>query len=389
MKFDKLTAYLDSLEEKYGIRSVDCQVTKDHEIIYRHMHGHCDYDGKVDTNKDNLYRLYSATKVITMISVMQLIEQGKLDFYGEVRKYLPEFGVMRVADDFKMEGFPIKWPDRNTPGHLAHNAIRIIDLMSMTAGMSYDITSDEIKEIKKSSGNKANTREVVAAIARMTLLYEPATRWSYSLAHDVLAAVVEVVSGQRFSEYLNENIFNTLEVKDFYFKLDKEQRDRLCAQYAADFKTKVIGPVPNENNFQLTEEYESGGAGLAATVDAYSTIIDALSCGGVGRNGKRILRQESVTLFTQSYTTGIMQDDFKLSGKIGYGYGLGVRVLKDAEGSKSPVGEFGWDGAAGAYVVVDPISHISIFYVQQVLGFIPAYDIIHPTVRELVYEGLK
>ena len=136
----------------------------------------------------------------------------------------------------------------------------------------------------------------------------------------------------------------------------------------------------------ITERYESGGAGLVGTVDAYSTFIDALCNGGVGANGCRILSEESVRMFMVPYTTGQMSADFAVTGKTGYEYGLGVRVLVDGTVSKSPVGEFGWDGAAGAYVLVDPVNKISIFYAQHVVGYPKAFSEIHPVIRDLAYE---
>ena len=115
MSFEKLTDYLDSLEEKYGIPACDCIVTKDHEIMYRHLAGHFDYEKKIPLKEDCLYRLFSATKVVTMTATLQLIEQGKLGLYDELTDYIPEFGKLKVADEFKFE-FPIHWPTaRSSP----------------------------------------------------------------------------------------------------------------------------------------------------------------------------------------------------------------------------------------------------------------------------------
>ena len=217
------------------------------------------------------------------------------------------------------------------------------------------------------------------------------TRWSYSLGHDVLAAVVEVVSGTKFSVYLKKNIFEPLGIKDMYFHWDGELEKRICAIYMGEFGSDKIRPDDGSmsDGFKITENYESGGAGLAGTVDAYSLFADALCNGGVGVTGKRILGEKMIRLFMTGYTTGIMQDDFVVTGKKGYRYGLGVRVLNDTAESKSPVGEFGWDGAVGAYVMIDPVNHISIFYAQHIVGFPKVYSEIHPVIRDLVYEALE
>ncbi len=390
MNFEKLTEYIDSLQEQYGIPCSDIKITKGHETIYRHMRGTTDFKGTQSVNDQTIYRLFSASKVITMTAVMQLIEQGKLHLYDEVRNYLPEFDGMKVADQFVFE-FPIHWPQSNEPCHYAHNAIRIIDLMSMTAGLSYDTASNELNEIRQNNP-KASTREVMKAIAHMPLIHEPQTRYGYSLAHDVLAAVVEVICGQRFSDYLKEHIFEPLGVSDLYFHWEDREdiQKRICAMYMGVFGTDDIKPDDGtlSNGFKITRNYESGGAGLAGTTDAYSTIIEALANGGVGANGARILKEESVAMFMTPYTTGQMSEDFAMSGKVGYEYGLGVRVLVDAKTSKSPVGEFGWDGAAGAYVLIDPVNQISIFYAQHIVGFPKVYSEIHPKLRDLAYEGM-
>ena len=110
---------------------------------------------------------------------------------------------MKVADEFQFE-FPIRWPKSSDPCHYAHNPIRIIDLMTMTAGLSYDTDSEEITAVREKSGNQASTKEVIAEIAKMPLVYEPGARYSYGLGHDVLAAVVEVITGRRYSDYLKE-----------------------------------------------------------------------------------------------------------------------------------------------------------------------------------------
>ena len=196
--------------------------------------------------------------------------------YDEVRKYLPEFGQMKVADQFEF-GFPVKWPTSDEPCHYAHHAIRIIDLMTMTGGLSYDLNAKEIQETCRESENKATTREVMKAIAKMPLAYEPGTRFCYSLCHDVLAAVVEVVSGERYGDYVKEHIFEPLGIQDFYFHFDKDEQtaSRICALYKGCVWDRY-DIVPDDGSlsdgFKITENYESGGAGLAGTVDGTALL---------------------------------------------------------------------------------------------------------------------
>lgn len=393
MNFNQLTEYLDSIESRYGIPYCDCAVTWHHDVVFRHMTGRADAGKKTPTNISVLYRLFSGTKIATCVCAMQLVEQGRLNLFDELQKYLPEYAVMRVAENFDYHVVPTVWPQRGDACHIAHNPIRIIDLLTMSAGFTYDTSAQSVVELSQATGRRASTRECVRALAQMPLMYEPGEHWAYSLAHDVLAAVIEVVSGMKFSDYLRTNIFGPLEDDDFCFHPDGEAAKRLGHLYSKDRATGRIGDDDGvySGSFSFSDEYESGGAGLITTVGAYSKLIDALSCGGEGYNGARILRPETVALFMTPYTTGATQEDFMFfrRRRRDYAYGLGVRVRVDRADGRSPLGEFGWDGAAGSYFLVDPKNGLGIVYAQHVMGCIEAFDNIHPTVRDLVYEGMN
>ena len=388
MDFTKLTAYLDSLEERYGVKGLDIKITKDHDCVYRHMAGHSDYEGKIPVSDRDLYDVYSCTKVLTMTAVMQLIEQGKLDLYDTLDKYIPEFSQMYYSADFKVGEFPFRWPTLEDNLLPARNKIYIHDLMSMTSGMSYDVASQPILEVVNATNGEADTLTVVKAMAKMPLLFEPGTHHSYALGHDVLAAVVEIISGMRFRDYMQKHIFEPLGITDMYYHIPESELPRLSAQYGKDF---VTGEIKRDNSmiYRITRNYDSGGAGLTCTVDGYSKVIEALACGGIGATGAQILKPESIRTMSRNWLTEQQLADFQRAGKVGYGYGLGVRTLIDPSTSKSPVGEFGWDGAAGAYSVIDPFNHISIFYAHEILGMLEAYSEIHPTIRDLVYEAME
>jgi CubicO group peptidase (beta-lactamase class C family) len=323
-----------------------------------------------------------------MTAVMQLVEQGRIGLYDELALYLPEFADMQVAPDFPVGEWPVQWPTLASALVPAKNRILIHDLMSMTAGLSYDVTSGQIQQVKRETGGKAGTREMIKAIAQMPLIFEPGTRYSYALGHDVLAALVEVVSGMKYSQYLKKNIFDPLAISEMYFFVPDSDKHRISAQYMKNFDTGVIAPHSG-NIFRLSDAYESGGAGLTCTVDAYSMVLDTLANEGVGASGARVLKPESIQIMSKNWLSEQQLEDFKKSGKEGYGYGLGVRTLIDASVSKSPLGEFGWDGAAGMYALMDPTNQLSITYAHEILGMITAYSEIHPTVRDLVYDALN
>ena len=388
MNFHLLEQYLDTLNEEYGIPGLDVIVTKDHETIFRRMVGYADPDTRKPVSEKDYYQLFSCTKLITMTAMMQLIEQGKASLYDPVSRFLPEWENMTVMnDDWKTRGLFFS-PKLSEPSHFAKNRVRIIDCMSMMAGLTYDINSEAIEELLQKNP-AANTREIVAAIARMPLLYEPGTRYQYSLGHDVIGAVIEVISGERYSDYLQHHIFEPLGATDLTCHLTEAQWKQMSAMYEYQPDTREMKRIQANNNYILSPNYESGGAGLSGTADSYSAVVEALANGGTGRNGARILKEESVMLFTHSVTTGEALSDFRVGRFQEYGYGLGVRVKTEVVPGWSPVGEFGWDGAAGAYALVDPFHHIGIFYVQHIRNFFEGYSVIHPRVRDLVYKGLE
>ena len=386
MNFERLTRYLDSLPECHGIPAVDCKITLGYDTVYRHDAGYSDAAKTKPVAPDDLYYLYSATKVITVTAALQLCEQGKLNLHETLDTYLPEYSEMVYADTFQMGPWPVRWPTRQDHLCRAQNPIRILDLFRMTAGMSYDIESAEIQAARRAG--KCGTRTMVGAFARMPLLCEPGTRCIYSLAHDVLGGVIESVSGETLGDYFQNHLFEPLGISDMYFTLDQRRQARLSVQYEAEPTTHAIRPVPPTNRYRLTETYESGGAGLICTVDAYSRFVEALSNDGIGATGKRILQKETINEMRKNQLDDRMQQDFNASGKLGYGYGLGLRTLIDPTVSKSPVGEFGWDGAAGAYALMDPKHRIGIFFAEHVLGLEENYHIIHPTLRDLAYEAI-
>ena len=388
MDFSKLTAYLDSLEGAYEVHGLDCKIMRGHETLYRHMAGQSDPAGRTPITTQSLFDSYSCTKLITMTAVMQLVETGKIGLDDELQQYLPEFERMQVAVDFRIGEWPFAWPTLASLLVRAERPILIHQLMSMTAGLSYDVFSESIQQVKRETDNRATTREIVRAIARMPLVAQPGARFSYGLGHDVLAAVVEVVSGMSFGAYLRQNLFEPLGIAEMFFQVPEQEKHRLVKQYRRDFNTGEIAPC-SDMIFRLSAGSESGGAGLTCTVDSYSMVLSALANGGVGANGARILQQESIDLLRENRLNGQQMQDFSRAGKVGYGYGLGVRTLVDGRHAKSPIGEFGWDGAAGAYALVDPVNQISIFYAQQVIGLFKVYSEIHPSIRDLAYEAME
>lgn len=371
MNFDALTRYLDTLPER-GVPGCDLTVWLEHRPIYRHVSGES-RPGR-PMRGDETYWLYSATKVFTMTAAMQLIERGKMALSDPVSRYLPAYGSLTVDDGGVLRP--------------ARTVMTLEHLMSMQGGLDYDLDAPAIRACLKRYG-QPTTRQMVDAFAEKPLLFDPGTRFRYSLCHDVMAAVIEVVSGRSFGAYVRENLFEPLGIQNLTFAPTSEQSRRLAAAYRWDEEERPLSTGSQENPYVLSARYESGGAGLMGDVDSYILLSDALANDGVGRTGARILTRASIDEMRRDRLKGASRTDFDtLCRKVGYSYALGVRTLVDASSSRSPLGEFGWDGAAGAWTMIDPDRHLSAFYAQHVLNCGRAYDEFHPAIRDLIYEGL-
>lgn len=375
-RFDQLTTFLDSLADRYGIPGCDCAVAKDGQVIYRHSAGFSDPDGMIPVSPRDTYWIYSATKLFTCTAAMRLVEEGRLNLNAPVSQYLPEFRELT-------------WMDADGTVRAVKKTLLVRNLMNMTGGLDYDLTRPALVEAMRDEN--ASTRTIVAALAKEPLRFEPGDHFLYSLCHDVLGAVIEVVSGKRLSDYIRQTIIDPLGMKDTTFHPTQEQLSRRSTQYAhldLQGNRKVIY---QDNHFQLTKAYDSGGAGLLSTVDDYILLAAALSCGGVGANGYRVLNPESIRLMASDQLNAAQRKDFlaRSAAAKGYSYGLGVRVLVENLGNDVPLGEFGWDGAAGAYVLVDPVNRIAMYYAQQVCQSYLTYQYLHPQLRDTLYQCFK
>ncbi len=368
----RLTEYLDSLLQ-LGIPSVDCIVYRDHERIYRHLNGTSDAAGTVKVTPDQRYLMFSMTKVQTMTAIAQLIEQGKVSLDDEVGKFLPAYNNLTVKTENGIEKL-------DKPMLIRH-------LVSMQSGLDYDLNRPGILRVIREKGQQATTRDIVDAIPESPLMFRPGTHFLYSLSHDVVAAVVEAVGGMLFGDYLKRNIWEPLGLKDTFFaKPDNTGLDRLAQQFSNE--ENGIVPMAQTCNYQLTENYQSGGAGLVSCTEDYAKLADALACGGIGEDGNRILKAETVEMFRKNLLCDEgLKDIDKNMGRVGYGYGCGMQILMHPEkiGSTAPAGIFGWDGAAGSAVQMDTASRTSFVFTMHVRKCGMAYNAIHPTLRDIVF----
>ncbi len=383
MDFTKMSAYLDSFYAHKNIPGVGCAVYHRNKPVYEHYTGFSDVENAVRFGPDTLFNLYSATKVITCVAALQLMEAGKYRLEDPLYEYIPQYRHMAVRHVQKDGGEDIREAQR---------PITIENLFTMSGGLSGSRDTPSVQKVVKETQGKAPTLEVIRAMAKDPLLFEPGTHFKYGVCHDVLGALIEVVSGKRFGAYLQENIFERVGMPDTSFCLPEEKKGRMAKLYIGfDAKANAAKDCGETFVVRVGTEYESGGGGLISCVPDYIKFAAALCNGGVAHSGARLLAPATIDSMRANRLTGDMVEDFRIFGgwsKEGYGYGLGVRTLVDRERNNalSENGEFGWDGARGCYVVIDPAAELALFYAQQEAG--SRWYEWHGTVRNYAYASV-
>ena len=377
--FEPLSAFIDTLEANFGIPASDMLIMKDGREIYRHSAGHPDLEKKKPVSEKDLYWIYSASKISTCTAALTLIEQGKLALDDPVSKYLPKYANLTV----KQEDGSVK---------PAENVMTVHHLMTMTGGLDYDSKRGSVEEVVKEKGEQAGTVDIAQAFADGPLVFEPGTHYLYSLCHDVLGAVIEAASGMRFGEYLKKAIYDPLGMTDTTFHPTEEQLSRISALMRVNEKTgKLEHAGSMRDGHGIPEAYESGGGGLVSSVNDYIKLGAALANYGKAWNGYRLLKPETVELYRSCQLGPVQQEDMLkiFAQNKGYTYGLGVRRFIDANDSTCPLGHFGWDGAAGFYLMIDPTNNLSYVYAQDVLNSGVTFHLIHRQLRDLVYLCMR
>lgn len=384
MNFEYMKNFMDSLTE-WIIPGNSVVIYKDGKKVFEYSSGYSDLEKKIKkTGEEQLY-IYSCSKVATVTAALQLYEQGKFLLSDPLYEYLPEFKKMYVKDGDRIKA--------------AENPITIRDLFTMTAGLSYATNTPAFEKARKLTDGKMDTRTVIKCLAEEPLLFEPGARWNYSLCHDVLAVLAEVVSGMRFSEYMKKHIFEPLDMNNSYYHTPNDVI--ISPQYIYEIQdTKNIVELQQKehttgvvkraygNELVFGENYDSGGAGIITTVDDYAKFAAALANSGTGLNNNRILSSATVKLMKTNQLNEAQRKTMNWRRLRGYGYGLGVRTLIDKaeSGSNSSIAEIGWGGAAGATIIADTEEKVALFYAHHMLN--PQEEYYQPRLRNVLYSCL-
>ncbi|MCM1415938.1 MAG: beta-lactamase family protein [bacterium] len=357
---EKLQHVMEQAVETCEVAGVNLLIEQDGEELCYCQAGMADIEENRPMTRDAIFRLYSQTKPITAAAAMILMERGKLDLRQPVSDFLPAFTAQ----------FP-------TP-------IRVFDLLRMTSGLLYPNDTSEagrqsaavFEEMDRRlyTEQAMTTQEAANALAGCALAFEPGSSWEYGTSADVLGAVIEVVSGMKFGEFLDKEIFQPLGMKDTAFWVSEEKQNRLAAAYET-----IIGSEKNAllrydgNNLAIRNKmdqppaFESGGAGLASTLDDYMRFAKMLLQEGT-LDGTQILKPATVRYLTSGELMDNQQTAFdRWFGLEGFSYGNLMRVCKnpDRTGYLARKGEYGWDGWLGPYFANFPNEKLTMLMGTQ------------------------
>ncbi len=390
MDFTYLKDFMDRLTA-WRMPGNCVSVYVDGKEVFQYCSGYADVENKIEFTPDRLVNIYSCSKVTTVVAALQLYEKGYFLLDTPVAEFIPEFADVKVNADGEIR-------KANCPLTMRH-------LFTHTSGLTYDLDSAGFRKAMEITGGKMDTLTVAKCIAAEDCLtFDPGEMWQYSLSHDVLAAVVSAISGKKFRDYVSENIFEPLGMTTACYHNEKV-RDQMAEQYRFvndgpdDLIALQSGAIKAEGGhivnagkavtvFIPGSEYDSGGAGITVSVPDYAKLAAALANYGMGANGERILSEGTVDLMRWNQLSNSQIGGYCWGQLKGYGYGLGVRTCMDvaASGTNGSLGEFGWGGAAGANILVDPDENIGVFYAHHMLN--PQEDYYQPRLRNVVYTSI-
>ena len=412
---ENISKHFDAYVNEGKIPHISILAHKDGKEIYRHAHGHADIESKTKINKDSIFRIYSMSKPVTGVAIMQLVEQGKLRLADKVSMYIPGFKNTKVLN-LEYQDYMVK-PKRE---------MTIRDLLTHTSGLTYSWAGEgPVQQMYRKynirpyffgaldsemSKFPGDTCAFAATAASVPLLHNPGEKWSYGINMDILGCVVEVVSGLNFAQYLQENIFDPLKLNSMGFAVKPKDNNSFTTLYTSGLFSRdgeIIGAAgvnPADLMFSkelrqidpyLESPYQSntsklydGGSGLVSNIDDYAQFALMLMNKGE-LNGVRILSESSVEMMSKNHLSDSVLSDGAAFGLDGVGFGLTMAVIEDAgrAGTYSTNGEFSWGGAASTTFWVDPVNQVTAVMMTQ---YMPSDKYpLREDLKTLIYSGLS
>lgn len=364
-KLERIQGLLNEMVETEFVAGASCLVLQHGKEQGYFEAGYADLAEKKEIKRDTMYFLYSMTKPVTAAAVMMLMEEGRLDLLDPAEKYIPGFISQRVQRSGQYEN--------------VKRSVTIKDLLSMTSGLVYGGEETKVQQKMQKvfdaiderllTEESYTTLEVADMIGRTPLEFQPGEHWQYGTSADILGAIVEVASGKKLGEFLEERIFKPLGMKDTGFYVPGYKKHRLSKVYE-----EVNGELMeyHENRLGImidmprVPSFESGGAGLVSTIDDYAKFATMLLNKGEYQ-GKRLLSTKTVEYMTSCRLNENTQKDLLWDNLPGFSYGNLMRVMVDSRLAviNGTDGEYGWDGWLGPYFANDPEHQMTILLMQQ------------------------
>jgi CubicO group peptidase (beta-lactamase class C family) len=385
---DKMDESMQAIIDKGHLAGVVTLVARHGKVVQHKAYGLQDIGKQTPMRTDAIARIYSMTKPIAGVAMMMLLEEGKWKPADPIAKHIPEFANLKVYAGEK-DGQPILEAPAHPP--------TMGELMSHSAGFTYGLFgTTPVDKLYQAANPLAapSLQEMINRLAPLPLLYQPGTRWVYSVSVDIQGYLVEKLSGRPFPEFLRTRLFEPLGMLDTAFFVPAEKMARVATVYSWDQKQGALAAVPHDPGINQLPGLASGGGGLYSTAADYFRFAQMLLNGGEF-NGKRFLKKESVemmrtnVLSEQVLTTsksGIGQALF--SPAQGFGYDFAVVLDPDAAKRRVGKGSYWWWGIAGTWFWIDPANDLIGIGIIQRRGGAPGAASHEEVSRTVVYDAL-
>jgi CubicO group peptidase (beta-lactamase class C family) len=382
-RLDRLNRHFDGYVDDGRLAGYLLSIARHGEVAHLRTYGLADREAGRAVDARTVWRLHSMTKVVTAVAVLMLYENGQLQLTDPIERFLPAFAEPRVYVD----------ADTTRP---ANGPIRVWQLLSHTSGLSYPLfDANPVDALYRAAGlgstsEGSSLTEVVDRYGSLPLLFDPGTRWYYSVASLILGRLIEVVSGQELDAFLAERIFGPLGMPDTGFTLAKDQLHRAAAMYGPDAAGQAV-PIPSPSMAQRPSVL-SGSGGLVSSAADFHRFIEMLRQRGE-HDGVRLLAPRTVDLLAGNHVPGGADvASFSSWGAeewTGIGFGFGVQVTLDPVRRKlaGSVGEFGFMGASGTVFWIDPVADLTVQFMAQLRPPAITHSI-QSQLRQLVYQAL-
>jgi len=345
-------------------------VARDGEVVHLSSQGAARENGAA-INDTSLFRIASMTKPVTSVAFMMLVEEGRVALDTPVHHVLPELKKVGVYAGGGA-GVPFVTKATNEP-------MRMVDLLRHTAGFTYGFQNRSNidaahRELKLESWHGGHDLDgFVAELGKLPLEFSPGTQWKYSVATDVLGAVVQRVSGMPLDRFFAERIFQPLGMHDTFFQVPEDKIDRLTDCYTfVPGKGRQLYDRGEASAWSRMPRLVSGGGGLVSTAGDYHRFC-AMCLNGGTLDSQRILGRKTIELMTINHLPGgadlsmMSKSLFSETQNAGTGFGLGFAVTIDVARSMMPgsVGEFYWGGMFSTAFFIDPVERVHMVFMTQ------------------------